>query len=103
MEKRPGIDNLNTELIKHGSNIIHEGIAEIFNIIAETGQYPEEIKEGILIPLPKPGKMPGLPGHLRPIILLSVLCKILAINMIGRSMEKLQKKILPTLAAYQQG
>ncbi len=41
--------------------------------------------------------------HLRPIILLSVLRKILAISMIGRSMEKLQKKIPPTQAAYQQG
>ncbi len=79
------------------------GIAEIFNIIAETGQYPEEISKGILIPLPKPGKKPGPLGHLRPIILLSVLRKILEISMIGRSMEKIKKKIPPTQVTYQQG
>ncbi len=101
--RSPGIDNLNTELIKHGPNIIHEGISEIFNIIAETSQYPEEIKERILISLPKVGKKPGPPGHLRPIILLSVLCKIRAISMVGRSMEKLQKKCPLTQAVYQQG
>ncbi len=33
--KDPG--NLNKELIKHGTYIIHEGIAKIFNNIAETG------------------------------------------------------------------
>eukprot|EP00794_Sanderia_malayensis_P018438 gene18438-20287_t len=54
-----GVDNLNTELIKYGPNILCEGIAKIVNIIAETGEYPEDIKEGILIPLSKPGKKPG--------------------------------------------
>eukprot|EP00794_Sanderia_malayensis_P021295 gene21295-23367_t len=56
--KSPGVDNLNTELIRYGPNILCEGIAEIVNIIAETGEYPEATKEEILIPLPKPGKNP---------------------------------------------
>ncbi len=48
-------------------------------------------------------KKPGPLGHLRPIILLSVLRKILAISMIGWHMEKLLKKISPTQSAYQHG
>jgi len=27
--------------------------------MAETGEFPTEVKEGILIPLQKPGKKPG--------------------------------------------
>ena len=101
--KSAGIDNLNSELIKYGPDIICEQIAEIFNETAETGEYPSEIKEGILIPLPKPGKKPGPPGHLRPIILLSVIRKILVICMIKRSNDKLLTKIPNTQAAFQQG
>ena len=56
-----------------------------------------------VFPLPKPGKKPGPPGHLRPIILLSVLRKILAICMIRQSMEKMKEKIPLSQAAYQQG
>jgi len=57
--KSAGIDELNSELIKYGPEIICEGIAEIYNIMAETGEFPTEVKEGILIPLQKPGKKPG--------------------------------------------
>jgi len=28
--------------------------------MAETEEFPKEVKEGILIPLPKPGMKPGL-------------------------------------------
>ena len=101
--KSVGIDNLNAELIKYGPEILCEGIAEIFNEIAETGKAPEEIKDGVLIPIPKPGKKAGPPSHLRPIILLSILRKILAICMLRRSLQKLPTKIPPTQAAYQQG
>ena len=54
--KSPGIDNIQTELIKHGPTEINDRIAELLNNIAKTGNFPTEIKEGILIPLPKPGK-----------------------------------------------
>ena len=59
--KSAGIDELNSELIKYGPETICEGIAEIYNIMAETGEFPTEVKEGILIPLPKPGKKSGPP------------------------------------------
>ena len=74
--KSAGCDNVKCELLKYGDKIIFEGIAEILNSIAKTGQYPAEIKKGILVPLPKPGKPKGPPENCRPIILLSVLRKI---------------------------
>ena len=63
--KSPGIDNIQAELIKHGPAEIHERIANLLNDIAKTGTFPKEIKEGILIPLPKPGKPQGPPENLR--------------------------------------
>ena len=89
--------------MKNGPDIVYEGIAEILNESAETGQHPTKMKEGVLIPIQKPGKKAGPPGNLRPIILLSILRKILAIYMLRRSFNKLFKKVPPTQAAYQQG
>jgi len=56
MEKSAGIHELKAEMTKYGPMEVCQGIAEIFNEIAETGVYPSEVKEGVLIPLQKPGK-----------------------------------------------
>ena len=58
---------------------------------------------GILTPLQKPGKEPGPPSNLRPIILLSHLRKILAIIMIKRITRRALQYIPKTQAAYQSG
>ena len=60
--KSPGIDNMNTELLKYGPEEVYQEIADIFNRIAETGEIPQEIQQGILIPVPKPGKPQGPPA-----------------------------------------
>ena len=78
-------------------------IAEIFNNISETGNKPNELTTGILIPLQKPGKTQGPCSNLRPIILLSVLRKILSICLINRIGERIMKHIPDSQAAYQPG
>ncbi len=101
--KSSGIYDISAEMIKYGPEVIHSRIAEIFNNMAKTGEVPEEIIMGILVPLPKPGKPRGPPANLRPVVLLTILRKILAICMIGRSSEKIQRKIPISQAAYQGG
>ena len=101
--KSAGCDDLKAELIKHSPDTIHQGIADLLNHMAKTGEHPKEIKQGILIPLPKPGKKQGPPQNLRPIILLSILRKILAIIMIRRCANKLDSRIPITQAAYRPG
>ena len=66
--KSPGSDGITAEQLKHAPNIVSEKIADIFNNLAETGNYPDEIKLGILVPLLKPGKPKGKPDSLRPVI-----------------------------------
>ena len=101
--KNVGVDEIKAEMLKCGPKIIHQKIAEIFNDMARTGDTPEEITKGILIPLPKPGKPQGLPSNLRPIILLTMLRKILAICMLERTSEKIRRKIPLSQAAYDSG
>ena len=71
--------------------------------MAKTGANPKEIVIGILNPLPKPKKKQGHPENLRPIILLSVIRKILTICIIQRTWDKFATKIPPEQAAYQSG
>ena len=101
--KRTGVDNIHAEILKCGPKEISKEISDIYNEMAETGKFAEEIKKGILVPIPKPGNKAGTPEHLRPIILLSALLKILAICMLRRCLHKMLKKVPLTQAAYQQG
>ena len=101
--KSAGSDQLKAELLKHSPEEIFIEIAAILNEIARTGNFPKEVKEGILVPLPKPGKKQGPPQNLRPIILLSILRKILAIIMIRRTSSRLNETIPITQAAYRAG
>ena len=101
--KSAGIDDIHAEYLKYAPESIHDEIAQIHNDAAETENYSSEIRTGILRPLPKPGKPQGPPSNLRPIILLSVLRKILAICLIRRCWDRLSTEIPREQAAYQHG
>ena len=101
--KSTGIDEIKAELIKYAPTNVFKMIADIYNTTAKTGEHPEEITLGILTPLQKPGKPKGPPENLRPIILLSMLRKILTICLLKRIWARLKTKIPPNQAAYQPG
>ena len=101
--RSPGCDNIPVELIKHAPEEVYQLIADIYNRIAMEGFCPKEINNGILIPLQKPGKPKGPVTSLRPIILLSTLRKILAVAMMKRIGERIDRETPPTQAAYRRG
>ena len=101
--KSPGIDQITAEHLKYGPDLVCEKIAELLNYAAATGDFPKELNCGILVPLQKPGKKKGPPSNLRPIILLSMLRKILAICLIRRVGDRIEKEIPPSQAAYRSG
>ena len=101
--KSTGCDEVHAEYIKYAPQIIHKEIAQIINDMAETGNYPSEIKQGILIPIPKPKKKEEPKFNLRPIILLSIIRKITAICLIDRVWNRLKPHIPDNQAAYQSG
>ena len=101
--KSAGVDEIYAEQIKYGPSIINKHIADLLNDIAKSGEYPSELKHGILVPLQKPNKKKGPVENLRPIILLSILRKILAICMLRRINDKIDGHIPITQAAYRFG
>ena len=101
--KSAGLDQVVAELLKYGPDILYDEIAIIFNTLAETGDCPVELIQGIICALQKPGKTKGPLDHLRPIILLSMLRKILAICLKDRTIERIDRRIPPSQAAYRSG
>ena len=100
INKSSGCDEIPIELLKYAPEIVFEHIANIFNRLASNNECPKEINHGILIPLQKPGKARGPISNLRPIILLSVLRKILAVCIMNRIGERLDRETPITQAAY---
>ena len=101
--KSTGRDNVKAELLKYGTEDIAKEIAIIYNEIARTGDYPKEIVQGVITAIQKPGKTKGPIENLRPITLLSMLRKILAICLKKRIITKIDTEIPPSQAAYRQG
>ena len=89
--------------VQNISKAVNENIARILNHVAASGEIPSELKTGILVPLQKPGKSRGPPSNLRPVILLSLLRKILAICLIRRIGQKIDDNIPLSQAAYRAG
>ncbi len=54
--KSAGKDNIVAEKLKCGSKIINDGIAILLNSTSKIGKYPKEVKQSVLIPLPKTSK-----------------------------------------------
>ena len=90
-------------MLKYAPISVYEIIAEIFNLMAATGDYPIEIVQGVFCQLLKPGKKMGPPTNLRPIILLSVLSTILAICLMKRTNSRIEYKIPISQAGYRKG
>ena len=73
----PGSDGIHYQLLKHIPEETLILLLSIFNNIWSTGNIPENWKEALVIPIPKPGKDQSDPLNYRPISLTSCLCKTL--------------------------
>jgi len=73
------------------------------NIAASSGNFPKELKEGIIIPIHKAGKKKGVLENLRPIILLSMLRIITARIILKRIYNRIDREIDSNQAAYRKG
>ena len=60
-------DNIKAEQLKYGTENITKEIATNYNKIARTGKYPNEINQGVITLIKKPGKLKVLIENLRPI------------------------------------
>jgi hypothetical protein len=99
--KAEDIDRIKGEHMKYSADEVQELVAEILNEMARTGSYPQQIKQGILAPLVKDKNKQGPVKNLRPVILLSIMRKTLAICLINRIGSRVEQHIPHSQAAYQ--
>ena len=81
--KAPGEDQIHPELLKYGTPLLDQTIADIFNTTFSKHE-DLDINTGVLIAIQKPGKKKGPPNNLRPITLLNSLRKALSIITLNR-------------------
>ena len=91
--------NLTGEMVKYGPSKLHEEIRDVYN---QSLQKHEKIDvgDGLLAPLPKPNKIKGPTKHLRPVILLPILRKILSNILLNRTNEKIDNYLSHSQSAY---
>ena len=82
-----GPDNVDGELIKNGGKYLHEELSSIFNSIFTTHETIEELKEGYLYALNKPGKVRKA-ENTRPLVFLPAMRKVLS----NIALERISKK-----------
>lgn len=75
-KKAPGLDGINSIILKNMPDLIFEVLASIFNCCIRNGYFPSIFKKAKVIPVPKKDKDPHLPSSYRPISILSLLDKI---------------------------
>lgn len=81
--KSPGPDNLTAQMVKDNVASFSRILSESFNLIIQTGIYPNCLKLAKVIPIFKSGD-PSKPDNYRPISTLSVLNKIFEKLLINR-------------------
>ena len=93
-----GPDRIHYKMIKRLPKNATNHLLAIYNRIWTGNYFPEEWKEAIVIPIPKPQKDHTNPLNYRPIALTSCLCKVLEKIINNRLMEYLEgKKILSSV------
>ncbi len=76
VSKATGLDGLNARLLKDGDDFIAIPILQIINTSINITKFPISMKEAKVMPLHKGGSK-EMPENYRPILVLSVLSKIL--------------------------
>ncbi|KOB69917.1 reverse transcriptase [Operophtera brumata] len=72
----PGSDEISFSMIKHMPLIGKNTLVNLYNIFLYSGFVPTQWRQVKIIPIPKPGRESNSDSALRPISLISCLCKI---------------------------
>ena len=74
-ETAPGPDGVYYKMLKHMPTAAKHHLLKIYNRFWSTAYVPQQWREAIVIPIPKPDKNHSNPINYRPIALTSCLCK----------------------------
>ena len=74
--KAPGLDKISSKLLKAAGDSIIESLMYLFNLVLNTGIFPDDMKLAKVTPIYKSGERTNC-GNYRPISIISVVAKIL--------------------------
>ena len=74
--KAPGLDRKTNKLIKVAGEAIHDSLLHIFNLVLQTGIFPDKLKLSKITPVHKEGDKAEC-GNYRPISVIPAVSKIL--------------------------
>lgn len=75
-DSAPGIDMISFSMINNLPDRGKEWLLKLFNLFLRDGVVPNQWREIAIIPIPKPGRDPESISSLRPISLMSCVCKV---------------------------
>ena len=100
--KAIGPDGIPVEALKAGGTAVAAFISDILNA-SYSLHKSVGIGDGILRALQKPGKAPGPLAHLRPIVLLTLLRKVLSLIVLQRIQARVEVYLSASQAGFRKG
>ena len=91
-KKAPGVDNITAEHIKFGGECMTKCMTYIFNVITWLETQPQQMKLGMIIPIPKRNKDATQKDNNRGITLLPIISKVYEKVLILRDEKTNRKK-----------
>ena len=98
----PGPDGIPPELWRRGGDVLYPLLAKVFSAIGQLGSTPEEMLDGVVVPIFKAGDA-AQPGNYRPITLLNTDYRLLAKILNSRLTPALAQALGPEQTAFLPG
>ena len=98
-----GQDGISSEVLRAGSDILAGWLSSFFNVIRQLQHCPADLTTGIIVPIYKNGKPKGAPKSYRPVMLLSVVRKVLTTIITKRISTNIQQFVDESQAGFRPG
>jgi len=97
-----GVDEISAEMLKQGKETVAEQLAELFNMIWQDLEIPEDWKKGVIIKLPKKGSLKDC-NNWRGITLLSTPGKVFSKVLLNRLRDAVDCTLRDEQAEFRKG
>ena len=102
--KAAGVDGLTVEMLKAGGAIVVRFLTFVFNLLIETDkEIPQDLNLGLMVPMLKAMKAMGVAGNHRPVMLLSVIRKLLTSTLAERQKSAVYSRVRERQAGFRSG
>ena len=100
--KAAGVDEIPTELLKHGQDELAEKLTNVFNTIWHIEDVPDDWQQGVILPLPKKGCLSDC-NNWRGITLMSVPGKTFCTVLLNRLNSEVDRLLREEQAGFRHG